>query len=290
MRLTRQKRFLGAAFAAALLAAPFATAFAAAQAPAATPPAPAPAPATSSAPAPAPASSPAQSQARNTRFLILLDPAHGGDDTGARLSPDMLEKDVTLAISFRLRSLLAARGFAVISTRDNDASAPTLDDRASAANHADALACILIHATASGNGVHIFNSSLPPANVPPSSTRRFLPWDTAQSAYIDRSLRLAAEMSAALDRAKIPVTLGRTYLRPLDNLTCPAVAVEMAPLAASDGQDAADVSNPAYQQRVADAIAWALMQWRMHTTGIQSTGPASSQTSSQTSNQTGGAL
>ncbi len=247
--------------------------------------APAPAPATPGAPA-TPSPAPAPPPARAPRFLILLDPAHGGDDTGARISTGVFEKDITLSIAFRLRSLLAARGFAAISTRDSAASAPSLDDRASAANHADALACVLIHATASGNGVHIFNSSLTP-----SPQRRFLPWDTAQSAYIDRSLRLSAEMSASLDRAKIPFTLGRTYLRPLDNLTCPAVAVEVAPLAAASGHGAAEVSNPAYQQQVAEAIAWALMQWRIHTTGLESTGPAGVQSTGPANapGRTGGA-
>ena len=225
-----------------------------AQAPATVPAAPlVPPPNASVVPRPAP---------KAPRILIFLDPAHGGTDTGTRLSGSVFEKDITLAISFRLRSLLAARGFTVLTTREADAGTPpTPDERADLANHASALACVLIHATASGNGVHIFNSSLPATSM---RRNAFLPWDAAQSPFIDRSIRLAAELHSAFDRAKIPVTLGRTYLRPLDNLTCPAVAVEIAPLAAGDGNDAMEVSSPAYQQRAAEAIAWALTEWRLH--------------------------
>lgn len=235
--------------------------FAAGYAKAQTPVAPT-APTSASQSAPATTPPPAPPTPRPPRVLIFLDPAHGGIDTGARLGGNVLEKDITLAISFRLRSLLSARGFIVITTREADAGTPpTPDQRAEIANHANSLACLLVHATASGNGIHIFNSSLAPA-----ATRRnaFLPWDAAQAPFIDRSIRLAAEMHSAFDRARIPVTLGRTYLRPLDNLTCPAVAVEIAPLAAAGGEDAMEVSNPAYQQRAAEAIAWALMEWRTH--------------------------
>lgn len=236
---------------------------AAAQATAAVPQPVQPVPQTSTVPPPTPAAK---------QFVIVLDPAHGGTDTGARFSDQVLEKNIALSLSYRIRSLLIARGFSVVTTRDNDAgNLPTTDQRAEIANHADAMACLLLHATATGNGIHLFNSSLPAANPAQASNVRssFLSWDTAQAAYIQQSLMLSGEFNSAFGRAGIPVTLGRTFLRPLDNLTCPAVAVEVAPLAASGGADAANPADPAYQQRVAQSIAWALVDWRMHTTGGQ---------------------
>ena len=78
------------------------------------------------------------------RNIIILDPAHGGPDAGARLANGAQEKDVTLAFSARLRTLLAAAGFTVLSTRDSDPSALlTTDQRASVANHARPLACLI---------------------------------------------------------------------------------------------------------------------------------------------------
>jgi N-acetylmuramoyl-L-alanine amidase len=124
-------------------------------------------------------------QAPAARFVIVIDAAHGGDDTGAHLSSGQLEKAANLTLSVRLRSLLTARGFQVLTTREND-SFIELNRRAELANHTNAAACISLHATESGSGVHLFASSLPPAN--PS---RFMPWKTAQAAWETRSLALA---------------------------------------------------------------------------------------------------
>ena len=50
-------------------------------------------------------------------FSVVLDAAHGGSDSGARLEPQLQEKDVVLALSVRLRSMLTARGIPVLTTR-----------------------------------------------------------------------------------------------------------------------------------------------------------------------------
>jgi len=190
------------------------------------------------------------------RFLVVLDAAHGGNDTGARISGHLLEKDVTLSLSIRLRSMLSAHGIGVIITRDTDID-PSPLERAQTANHAAAAACILIHATATGSGVHLYTSSLAPT---PAS--RFMPWLTAQSGYVTQSLKLSSEIDSALAHAEIPVTLGRTFLQPMDSLTCPAVAVEVAPLAAGATTKATPLSDTAYQRSILDALTAALDEWR----------------------------
>jgi N-acetylmuramoyl-L-alanine amidase len=207
---------------------------------------------------------PPQPQPRPTpRTLILLDPAHGGPDPGAHLPNNILEKDITLTLANRLRAALAPTGFAVITTRDADPATPlTTDQRADLANHAHPAACLILHATSSGSGVHIITSSLPPIEETP----RIIPWDNAQSTAIPQSLTLANELGAALLHAKLPVLLTHASVRPLDNLTCPAVAIEIAPLT-NPGSDPTPVTNSTYQQHVADAIAAALTSWRTQTTG-----------------------
>src|SRR5579872_6452963 len=112
------------------------------------------------------------------RFVVVLDAAHGGDDTGAHLSSGQLEKAANLALAVRLRSLLAARGFQVVTTREADTSVD-LDHRAEIANHANAAVCLSLHASDSGSGVHLFASSLPPAPL-----SRFMPWKTAQAPWV----------------------------------------------------------------------------------------------------------
>jgi N-acetylmuramoyl-L-alanine amidase len=194
-------------------------------------------------------------------FSVVIDPAHGGSDIGTRFADGSLEKDMTLALSARLRSALAARGMAVSTTRDADAELPT-SQRAGIANHALASACLILHATASGSGVHLFTSSLPPAVAPGSGAGSALvPWPSAQAAWVTRSLRLASEVSSALGQAGIPVTLGVASVRPLDNLACPAVAIEIAPLAASAANAALPISDAKYQQRILDALASAMLAW-----------------------------
>jgi len=204
-----------------------------------------------------PAAPPKQPAAIN-RNLILLDPAHGGDDTGAQLPNNILEKDITLALAARLRPLLNTAGFAVLSTRDTDAKIAT-DQRAGIANHVRPTACLVIHATSSGTGVHLFTSALDARATAP----RTIPWDTAQAASIPQSLRLVNELGLALDRAKLPLILSRASVLPLDNLTCPAIAIELAPLA-NDTSKPTAVTDSAYQQQVAQAIATALISWRTH--------------------------
>jgi len=197
----------------------------------------------------------AQAPPAAPRFVVVLDAAHGGDDAGARLGSEA-EKAYTLALSTRLRSLLMARGFGVVTTRESDATSEP-DSRAQIANHANAQACISLHAAESGSGVHLFVSSLAPAQ-----DEHFLPWKTAQAAWIMRSLSFAGVVNSALSHATVPVTLGRTALPAIDSMSCPAVAIEIAPERSADAKGPPSLDDPDYQARVADALAAALVEWR----------------------------
>jgi N-acetylmuramoyl-L-alanine amidase len=89
-------------------------------------------------------------------------------------------------------------------------------------------------------------------------------------------LQLAAELSSALGSANLPVASGRAALRPLDNLTCPAVAVELAPLLTA-GADPTPVTDPDYQQRIAATLATALRAVRDHPGSPPTPSPGASQ-------------
>jgi N-acetylmuramoyl-L-alanine amidase len=202
--------------------------------------------------------------------LVVLDPAHGGADPGSTVGDRVLEKDVTLAVAARLRVALTAAGFTVISTRDADGPDPLpSDQRAEIANRAHAVACVVLHATAIGSGVHVYTSTLqPPApaeNVDGGYSSVFVPvpWDMAQAASVDQSLHLASDLSAALGAENLPVMVGRAPVRPLDNMMCPAVAIEIAPLRGADGA-ATPVTDADYQQRVVGTVTAALKTWRSH--------------------------
>ncbi len=193
------------------------------------------------------------------RFTVLLDAAHGGDDSGALLpkenSSPAKEKDATLALSVRLRSLLTARGLTVVTTRESD-TAVDAQQRAEIANRAHAQACLLIHASSTGTGIHLFFSALSPAQP-----GLLLPWNTAQAASVQRSIALAGILNTSLHHAGIKVTLGQASVNPIDSLNCPAVAVEVAPEPQPDGRSLTP-QDTAYQTRIAEAIAAALLEWR----------------------------
>ncbi|MGI4827386.1 MAG: N-acetylmuramoyl-L-alanine amidase [Janthinobacterium lividum] len=196
------------------------------------------------------------------RNVIVLDPAHGGADSGGRIGESTLEKDVTLALAFRLRSLLVARGFTVVMTRESDSASPpntppvslSLDDRAGIADHARAAACLLLHATGRGTGVHLYGSDLEAAPTEAS----LLPWLTAQAAWVPASHALEQGMTAALGRSHIALVSSTASVRPVDSLTCPALVLELAP----ETDVPASVNDAAYQERVAAAIAGALVVWQ----------------------------
>lgn len=193
---------------------------------------------------------------------ILIDPAHGGPDTGAHLPNGLLEKDITLSFNNRLRALLSANNFAVISTRTSDpAAAFTTDQRAEIANHDHPAVCLVLHATSSGSGIHLFTSTL----TPPAHPTRILHWNTAQAASVPDSRLIANQIGVALLQAKLPVILGQASVPPLNNLICPAIAIELAPLPGATAIHT-PVSDPSYQQRAAQAIVTALTQWRTENT------------------------
>jgi N-acetylmuramoyl-L-alanine amidase len=189
------------------------------------------------------------------RNIILIDPAHGGDDPGAQLPNNAVEKEVTQAFAARLKPLLAAAGFTVLTTRDTDANITT-DLRAGIANHSRATACLILHATSSGTGIHIATSALPDDAAPSHNP---IPWNTAQTASLPQSLRLANEIGLAINNSKLSALLIRASVPPLDNLTCPAATIELAPLNSDT-----PVTDASYQQQAAQAIAAALTSYRTH--------------------------
>ena len=66
---------------------------------------------TPAASAPAEASSPVQ-------YFVAVDASHGGDERGAALSDQLVEKDVTLAFGLRLGQQLQAHGISTLVLRE----------------------------------------------------------------------------------------------------------------------------------------------------------------------------
>src|SRR5271167_1899034 len=194
-----------------------------------------------------PASAAQPRQPAAPRFLVLIDPGHGGSDIGAAITPSLPEKDVVLALARRVQRELANRGIVAGLLRNSDV-AISLDQRAVSANAARPALYVALHAANTGRGVHVFTALLPAANV---SAQSFLPWDTAQSAFLDLSGAVAGSVSAELEARKLPNATLFAPLRPMNNIAAPAVAVEIAP----PSENVEAIASAAYQEQVAQSIA-----------------------------------
>jgi N-acetylmuramoyl-L-alanine amidase len=81
---------------------------------------------------------------------IVIDPGHGGFDTGAKGPQGLLEKDLCLDVALRLGQMIEENipGAEVVYTRKDDSYVP-LEERTNIANSADADLFISIHANSS---------------------------------------------------------------------------------------------------------------------------------------------
>ena len=181
------------------------------------------------------------------KIVVVIDPSHGGDERGAALTDKLAEKDVTLAIARRLRQVFESRGLATMLLRDGD-STLTLDQRAAMANSAHAAIYISVHATSQGTGVRLFTAILP---VGRENHGPFLDWDTAQSSFLVLSQATRSSIATEFQKKQITVRALMVPLRPLNNITSVAVAIEVAPPA----EGISELASPAYQELVAENLA-----------------------------------
>jgi len=210
---------------------------------------------------------------------VVIDPGHGGIETGAKGRFGNLEKDITLAISLKLKTLIEKNmGFEVVLTRDRDVDV-SLENRSAAANNRKAGLFISIHANGAvqkkAAGSETFFLSL---NATDEETRRLaylenngndlqthidpstdddlmmILWDMAQNAYVKESSRLAEFVQIELDSMLGLRNRGikQAPFKILRGVACPAILVEAAFLSNPDEEQ--KLASDAYQNRVAEAI------------------------------------
>ncbi len=201
--------------------------------------------ATANATPPATLAAPAQS-----RYFAVIDAGHGGTDRGAALGGQIVEKDVTLAFAKQLQHEVEAHGLTVLLVRNDDTDIG-LDQRAGITNASHPSIYICIHVTSQGTGINFYTALLPtvnPAHGP------FLDWDTAQAASLAKSQAFMGMIANSFANSKIPVRMLSAPLRPLNNITTAAIAIEVAPPAGG----VAALGSSEYQQLIASAIATGL--------------------------------
>jgi N-acetylmuramoyl-L-alanine amidase len=162
----------------------------------------------------------------------------------------LAEKDVTVALARSLRQELESRGISTLVLRDSDANL-SLDERAVSANADHAAIYIAVHASSSGHGVRVYTALLPFGD---DDRGPFRSWSTAQHPALPLSQSTAAAVAGELQKRQLPVRTLSAALRPLNNLTGPAIAIEVAP----QGSDVSQLTAADYQQRIASAVATAI--------------------------------
>jgi N-acetylmuramoyl-L-alanine amidase len=184
------------------------------------------------------------------RYFAVVDASHGGDDRGETLSTTLFEKDVTVALARSLRQELESRGITVLALRDSDVNL-SLDQRAFLVNNNHAAVYISLHATAIGHGVRVYTALLPWGG---DDRGPFHSWETSQHAYLPLSQSAATDIANEFQKRQIPVRSLTAPLRPLNNVTTAALAIEVAP----QGTDLSQLTAPDYQQLVTSAVATAI--------------------------------
>lgn len=189
---------------------------------------------------------------------IMIDPGHGGKDTGA-IGRNHREKNIVLQISKKLRDMLRKRGYQVIMTRTGD-TFPTLQQRVDLCSKHQPDLFISIHcnsaAAKSARGIESY--CMTPAGS--ASTADTKPsYKKEKGNTFDKSnARLALEVQKHLLRNTKARDRGVRHARffVLKNISCPGVLVETGFL--SNYYDHRLLGTSAYQDKVAVGLADAI--------------------------------
>jgi N-acetylmuramoyl-L-alanine amidase len=210
-----------------------------------------------SAPAAPPAAEPV-SPPRKTLAVVILDPGHGGSDTGARGSAGITESEVVLSYARLMRISLESQGLRVILTRQaNDG--PTFDDRSKLANAPRSAVFITLHVSSTGQPGTVRVYSLQPMALSQGSAAPragLLPWDRAQLRFLDQSKRLAEliQIQMAQRFRGSSETPFEAPVRQLRTVAAPAVAIEISSVSVPT-RSQLDQMGPGLADGVARAVA-----------------------------------
>lgn len=219
--------------------------------------------------APSQQPSPAQAlpaQSGYTGPVIVLDPAHGGTDPGARGQNGPIEKDVVLQFARVTRVELVRQGYRVVLTRDDDSN-PSYDDRAAFANSYHDAIFITLHISSTGTAgtarayFYQFWSPFPPQSkspapdasetnppVPafPTPASSLIPWNEAQRNHADASHRLADQLQIQLAQpfSGSPALSKAAAIRGLRSVAAPAVAIEISSVTDTNASSFTAMATP----------------------------------------------
>jgi N-acetylmuramoyl-L-alanine amidase len=193
---------------------------------------------------------PSAAAQRLTPNIVVLDPAHGGTDPGARGTAGIRESEIVMDFTAQIRTALESAGFQVMVTRQGNEN-PSFDDRSAIANAQRGAMFVTLHVASTGlpgtARVYVM-SDLAIA----SDTSGLILWDRAQAPFLPLSRRFGDLVQGFLSqRFKGSPSIAQVAaVRQLRTTAAPAIAVEISSVSIED-RGALDRMAPG----VADAIA-----------------------------------
>jgi N-acetylmuramoyl-L-alanine amidase len=218
-------------------------------------------------------------------IVIVIDPGHGGSESGASSETGLLEKRVTLTLARGLRRrLLTNKGIRVVLTRDEDRTL-ALDERTAIANQNRADLFLSLHLNASPRtnayGAETYFLSTEATDDAARTTAALenrsyskgdtddldlLLWDLAQNRHLARSSALAEAIQGQMNALVGTRDRGvrQAPFRVLMGATMPAVLVEVGFI--SNPDESERLRDALYQDRIVESLARAiesyLVDWR----------------------------
>lgn len=221
---------------------------------------------------------------------IVLDPGHGGTETGAIGPSGVAEKELTLALARDLEARLeGSLGVGVVLTRNDDSSLP-LETRTAIANQNRADLFISLHLNSSlGSGAHgaetyflstqpsdlraaraaeAENAQITAPAVPEGTTGleaqdlELILWDLAQTHHMAESQRFANLVQGELNQALQLRDRGvkQAPFRVLDGAAMPAVLVELGFI--SNPEEEKKLQDAAYRSALVEALTRAVGRYK----------------------------
>ena len=207
---------------------------------------------------------------------IVVDPGHGGHDSGAVGAGGTQEKDIVLSIGLKLREMLKEElGLDVVMTRSTDVFIP-LEERTAIANKVNADLFVSVHANAAVNrnasGIETYYLNLAKTDkaarlaakengtsLEKVSVLQAILFDLMANYKLNDSAHLANDVQKALhkkirgqfpDVKNLGVKQGPFYV--LVGATMPSILVETAFV--SNAQEEARLKDTSYQESTAEGI------------------------------------
>ena len=186
---------------------------------------------------------------------IVIDPGHGGEDSGAISSRRQYEKTIVLDLAKRVRSKLANAGYKVLLTRETDRTV-ALEERPAKARLYGADVFLSLHLNAGAwNAYGVETYALTPSGCSSTGSGRASSTaytgnrhdaaNTILAYYVHKMLRTS---TGATDRG-----IRRARFTILRDASCPAVLVECGFL--SHAKTAELLRSPWYLDRIAQGVA-----------------------------------